>query len=77
MSRLDEAKAEVAYLELETEFLKAKEKYQSGKLSLAKYNETKQRFHDARTAYRETRTTAGDGIASPSPARASASVNNS
>ena len=73
MSRLDEAKAEVEYLELEAEFLAAKDKHQNGKLSAAKYAEVKERFHAARVAWRETRDSSG--AATPTPARASASVN--
>jgi hypothetical protein len=80
VSRLNAAKAEVAYLELEDEFLKAKERFYSGgqtPAARAKYEEVKSRFHNARVAYRQAReTTAGDGdaVATPSTARASASV---
>jgi hypothetical protein len=78
MSRLDEAKAQVAYLELEDEFLKAKERFTKGNLSQAKYSEVKERFHAARSAWRESRQATaadGDAVVSPQPARQSASVN--
>lgn len=73
MSRRDELEAELEYVTLEDEFLKAKERHAKGNLSRAKYDEVKERFHAARVAYRQARESVT--AVTPAPARASASVN--
>ena len=73
MSRREALEAELEYVTLEDEFLKAKARHEDGKLSRPKYQEVKERFHAARVAYREARE--DTGTASPATIRASASTN--
>lgn len=68
MNRAEELRAELALEEQNEEFLKAKEAFEAGTISYEDYREVKERFHDARVAFRqarEERTADAEGVVTP------------
>lgn len=78
MNRAEELRAELELEEQNEEFLRAKEAFEAGEISHEDYREVKERFHDARVAFREAReerTADAEGVATPETVGVSATTN--